>query len=83
MIYHGQGLTAKEIRLMLRSDHQYTISLSHLKRILKQLGLRRRTDDAEIGNIVDKIKEELTGSGQCLGNRAMWHHLRVTLREHY
>ena len=27
--YHGQGLTAKEIRLMLGSEHHYTLRYVH------------------------------------------------------
>ncbi|XP_072038411.1 uncharacterized protein [Amphiura filiformis] len=33
---------------------------------------------ADIGGVIDKIQEELAGSGQCLGYRAMWHRLKTT-----
>lgn len=52
------------------------LSLSTLKRRLRNAGLTRRTDYTPIGTVNAAITHELTGSGQLLGYRALWQTLR-------
>lgn len=54
----------------------YILSLSTLKRRLRNAGLTRRTDYTLIGTVNAAKTHELTGSGQLLGYRTLWQTLR-------
>ena len=69
--YFYSGFSYAEISLLLNKRHNIQISVSHLKRILKRLGLRRRNLQIDIDNVVHCISKELEGSGSSMGYRAM------------
>ena len=69
--YFYSGFTYAEICLLLNKRHNFKISVSHLKRILKRLELRRRNLRFDVENVVHCIDKELSKSGSCMGYRAM------------
>ena len=77
--YFTKGFTYLEIQELLRVYHQQTISLSTIKRHLKELNLFRHpverilTDDA---TLLAAEREELSGSESNIGHRRVWAHLR-------
>ena len=76
--YFHQGLSNSEIIAMLLSVHCISLSLSHLKRLLRLMGLKRRqpcTQD-NLRELLDAVREELKGSGSCLGYKSMWRRLK-------
>lgn len=79
--YFKEGLSYKEIVAMLLSRHGIKLCLRQIKRILKQLNIRRRGGNiyAPVESVIHAILGELDGSGQCIGYRYMWKRL---LRDH-
>ena len=80
--YFSLGYTYKEIIVSLLCSHGIVLSLRHLKRLLRSMGLTRRferTGESPVADIITAIIHELNGSGKCLGYRAMWRRL---LQEH-
>ena len=75
--YFNMGYCNKEIIVCLFLSHGIQLSIRHLKRILARMGLRRRSLNSNFDAIVDRIEEELKGSGSTVGYRAMWQRLRV------
>ncbi|XP_062585755.1 uncharacterized protein LOC134247396 [Saccostrea cucullata] len=73
--YFQQGYTNTEILQLIRTVHKVKISKSHLKRILRNLGLKRRPGDVDLFHIVNAILDITENSGQCLGYRAIWKRL--------
>ena len=68
-----------EIACFLAVCHGIAISLSHLKRLLRRFGLRRRPlggNESPMEEIVKAVHEEISGSGSMIGYRAMWNRLR-------
>ena len=66
--YFNQGYSNKEILAFLLHQHEIKISISTLKRRLKDLGLRRRNGDVEDREEITRtIQKELQGSGSSLG----------------
>lgn len=61
---------------LLATKHNISLSLSTLKRRLKDAALTRRTNYTPIATVRAAISEELKGSGQLLGYRAMWQTLK-------
>ena len=74
--YFYSGFTYAEICLLLNERHNFEISVSHLKRILKRLELRRRNLRFDVENVVHCIDKELSKSGSSMGYRAMHQKLR-------
>ncbi len=76
--YFNQQYTYKEIVASLANLHSIILTVRHLKRILKKMGLRRKVphDNNLLQTALDAISIELTGSGKCLGYRAMWKRLQ-------
>lgn len=74
--YFSEGHTYEVILDFLGTKHNIFLSLSTLKRRLRNAGLTRRTDYTPIGTVNAAITHELTGSGQLLGYRALWQTLR-------
>ena len=74
-------MSYKEIVAILLSRHGIRLCLRQVKRVLKQLNLRRRGGNiyASLESIIPAILGELSGSGQCIGYRSMWKRL---LRDH-
>lgn len=76
--YFHQAFTNKEILCALLLKHNINLSLRHLKRLLKKMGLRRSLPgsiESPVQLITEAIVCELQGSGCSLGYRAMWHRL--------
>ncbi|ROK87106.1 hypothetical protein DPX16_10246 [Anabarilius grahami] len=74
--YFSEGHTYDVILDFLRTKHNIFLSLSTLKRRLRNAGLTRRTDYTPIGTVDAAITHELTGSDQLLGYVALWQTLR-------
>ncbi len=74
--YFLEGHTYEVILDFLGTKHNIFLSLSTLKRRLRNAGLTRRTDYTPIGTVNAAITHELTGSGQLLGYRTLWQTLR-------
>ncbi|XP_050419248.1 uncharacterized protein LOC126832494, partial [Patella vulgata] len=64
------GYTNIEVSILLFLRHTISISERQIRRILKKYGHRRRGGNDE-ESITAAIREELTGSGRCLGYRAL------------
>ena len=70
--YFDDGFTYLEIIEFLRERHGHHISLSTLKRHLKQFGKQRRSTEnvrCSQGELVNVVEEELAGSGSGVGYR--------------
>lgn len=74
--YFHLGFQHQEILAFLTITHGITISLRHLKRVLKRRCLRRRTGQTDLGQVISAIELELEGGGNGIGYRAMWQRLR-------
>ena len=77
--YFKQAYANKEILLFLSTIHGVVLSLAHLKRILRRLGLKRRRqlDNDCLQRTINEIRIELKESGQCLGYKSMWRRLKL------
>ena len=56
---------------MLSTRHNVRIGVSHLKRIQRKMGLKRKKLNFDIKNVIQCISNELRGSGSSMGYRAM------------
>jgi len=65
--YFNQGYSNMEILAFLLHQHEIQISISTLKRHLKELGLRRRNGDVEDREEITRTIQKLQGSGSSLG----------------
>ena len=74
--YFYSGFTYAEIVLMLNTRNNIQLSVSHLKRILRKMGLKRKNLNLDIENVIHCISNELRGSGSSMGYRAMHQKLR-------
>ena len=70
------GFTYAEIFFMLSTRHNVRIGVSHLKRILRKMVLKRKNFNFDIENVIQCISNELRGSGSSMGYRAMHQKLR-------
>ena len=70
-LYFHLGLHYKEIVWILAHNHGIIISLRHLKRKLRELGLYRRKQWTNYCEVVAFLKKELQASGQLHGYRMM------------
>ena len=80
--YFRQGYTNDEILATLLTRHGTVLSLSHLKRILRDLGLRRRSDPRQhlpLYDIIDAIISVTEHSGKCLGYRTVWKRIKMNM----
>ena len=62
--------------------HGIKMSLSTLNRRLRDYGLKRRGNEVDVDQQRDIIRNEISGSSQALGYRAVWHYLRLVHRIH-
>ena len=62
--YFSRGYMYKEIRFVLQSKHNFTISLVQLQRLISKLGLFRRGHHSPVDDVVKFIDEEVKRSGQ-------------------
>ena len=69
--YFQAGYTAAEIIGFLLLRHNIIISLRHLRRILRQLRLRRR-EQSPLEEVVHAVQRVTTASGCSMGYRFMW-----------
>ena len=53
-----------------------------LKRRLQDYGSQRRGNEVDVDQLRDLIRNQISGSGQGLGYRAVWHSLRLVHRIH-
>ena len=74
--YFHLGYPYQAIVSLLRKDG-VSISLSTLKRRLKELGLSRRGQDIDEEQLTNLIREEIRGAGRLAGYRSIWHALRI------
>ena len=70
-VYFNMGMLYKDIVIILAVDHGVIITLRHLKRILKEVGLVRRINYSSIAHIVKFIHNQIRGSGKLHGYRWM------------
>ena len=70
--YFIRGYTYQEIQTTLCVNHDYCVSLVHLKRIISGLGLFRKQHHSPLEDVVDFIMEEVdNNTGQQCGYRFM------------
>ena len=74
--YFGKNYQYKTILALLEKFHDITISKRTLLNKLKDYGLCRRRNVVDQDRLRDCIQQELDGSGQLLGYRAMWRRLQ-------
>lgn len=74
--YFSSGYSYKEIITSLSSIHNIEISLRHLNRILRELGLFRRHNHIEPEETLNHVSKQLRGSASCFGYRLMHQQLR-------
>ena len=75
--YFFRGFEYKEIRLFLFKNHGIEMSLSTLKRQIKQYGLRRQRPDYDIDDVRESIQSIINGPGCLQGYRSAWHTLQL------
>ena len=75
--YFQLGYQHDVIIQFLSSYHGINISLSTLKRRLRDLGLRRRGVDVNIREVERLVRRQMDGSGELCGYRSVWHALRL------
>ena len=69
--YFNLGLSGPEILSFLLELHGIRLGMRQLRRILKELGCKRRQVQSDIDQIIDAVEKELCSSGQLIGYRAM------------
>ena len=74
--YSNLGLSYHEIAAFLASFHDVILSVRQVKRILRRLGLRRRLNQSDVGDVLHAVMHELNGSGSIVGYRAMHQRIR-------
>ena len=80
--YFHLGYENEVILQFLVIYHGIKMSLSTLKRRQRHYGLKRRGNEVDADQLRDIIRNEISGSGQALGYRAVWHSLRLVHRIH-
>ena len=74
--YFGKKYQYKIILALLEKCHGITISKRILLNKMKDYGLCRRRNVLDQDRLRECIQQELDGSGQMLGYRAMWRRLQ-------
>ena len=74
--YYHLGMDNVEILAYLSLIHGITLSYRHLKRILRQRGIRRRGQQSDENAIAEALEMELSGSGASIGYRQMHQRIR-------
>ena len=75
--YFFLGFSYIEILEFLLIYHNISISMRHLHRLLREMGLRRRLPNTKWNEIIYAIEKELAGPGRNLGYRGMQARLRL------
>ena len=73
--YFYEGYKYEDMLLMLEKDG-FPLSLSTLKRMLRELKLKRKLVIEDIEGAIFAILIEIEGSGSCLGYKSMWDRLK-------
>ncbi|XP_013401462.1 uncharacterized protein LOC106167276 [Lingula anatina] len=74
--YFNAGYTATEIAKTISLAHGTNVSESYLRKRLVKLNLRRKSIEEDIPEVIHAMREELEGTGRCLGYRGMWSRLK-------
>ncbi|KAF6732307.1 hypothetical protein FQA47_005362 [Oryzias melastigma] len=74
--YFTEGHSYEVIVDFLATKHSVSLSLSSLKRRLEEAGLTRKKNYTPLATVQAAITDELKGSGQLFGYRAMWQTLK-------
>ena len=72
-----QGFVHEEIRLFVSKCHGEEMSLSTLKRRVKQLGLKQRNPQYNLNLVRDAVRVFLDGSESSRGYRSIWYSLQM------
>ena len=80
--YFHLGFKNQVILDFLKNCHGIPISLSTLKRRLRDYGLKRRGGQIEDQELRERSLREISGPGQIRGYRAVWYSLRLKHRIH-
>ena len=75
--YCRLGFSYKEVLLFLAVSHGIHLSLRHLKRLIRGLGITRRNNESDLRNVISAINEELSKSGDMVGYRQMTQRLQL------
>lgn len=75
--YFHLGFENQVILDFLNNRHGIALSLSTLKRRLRDYGLKRRGVQIEDHELREVMLREISGPGQLRGYRAVWHSLRL------
>ena len=75
--YFNLGLNNAEIVLFLSLGHGLIMSIRQLKRILRNLHLKRRSVQNNSDEIINALESELKSSGSSIGYRQMHHRLTM------
>ena len=79
--YFNLGYQSKVIIEFLKK-HDISISLATLKRRLQDYGLSRRGQAIDDQQLREVIRCEISGPGELMGYRAVWHSLRINHNIH-
>ncbi len=74
--YFHLGYPYQAIIDLLKKDG-VSMSLSTLKRRLKESGLSRRRQEVDVEAVTSLIRQEIAGAGRLAGYRNIWHALRI------
>ena len=76
--YVAQNLHRTEISNIIEKDYPfYPSSVATLGRMLRHFGISYINRDTSAASVIDAVKQELNGTGKCLGYRAMNQKLRT------
>ena len=75
--YFYAGFEYKTIVLLLERHHSIKTSVRTLRRVLSNLGLKRRGQSVDIDAVRNHMRAEMEGPGCLKGYRSMWHLLRI------
>lgn len=80
--YFNLGYENEGILQFLADYHGIRMSLSTLKRRLRDYGLKRRGNDVNVDQLRDIVRNKILGSGESQGYRAVWHSLTLVHHIH-
>ena len=72
-----KGYTYEEIVGLLSVDFGIQMSLSTLKRKLKDMNLSRKNVNYDINLVREVVEQLLDGPDSCVGYRSIWHTLKL------
>ena len=75
--YRALGFSYKEVLLFLMVHHGIRLSLRHLKRLIENIGIKRRKNVSKLGDVIGAISEELNRSGDMARYRQMTRRLQL------